>query len=70
MATLAENNHVNGVLTPFTYGSDPNDSLTWDSQQVHGCLCSEGWEGYDCSLKSCPKGKTAPPSNEVVFNPS
>ena len=56
MATLAENNHVNEVLTPYTYGSDPNNALTWDSHQVHGCLCSEGWEGYDCSLKSCPKG--------------
>jgi hypothetical protein len=56
MATLAEHNHVNGVLTPFTYGSDPNNPLTWDADHMFGCLCSEGWEGYDCSLKSCPKG--------------
>jgi hypothetical protein len=23
---------------------------------MRGCLCSEGWESYDCSLRSCPKG--------------
>lgn len=23
---------------------------------MQGCLCDYGWEGYDCSLRSCPKG--------------
>lgn len=66
MATLAENNHVNGVLTPKTYGSDPNNPLTWDAHQVHGCLCSEGWEGHDCSQKTCPKGDD--PHTQHQFN--
>jgi hypothetical protein len=56
MAKLAEHNRVNGVLTPFTYGSNPNNALTWDHDQVFGCLCSDGWEGYDCGKQSCPKG--------------
>lgn len=56
MAKLAEHNRVNGVLTPFTYGSNLNNALTWDHDQVFGCLCSDGWEGYDCGKQSCPKG--------------
>jgi len=56
MATLAGSNEVNGVPTPYTYGSDPNNSLTWDSDQVFGCFCSDNFEGYNCNLKSCPKG--------------
>ena len=28
----------------------------WDHDMIYGCICDEGWEGYDCSLKSCPKG--------------
>ena len=23
----------------------------WDADMIHGCLCDEGWEGYDCSLR-------------------
>lgn len=45
-----------GNPTPFIYGVDPNDLLTWDHDQIFGCSCSDGFEGYDCSLKSCPKG--------------
>jgi hypothetical protein len=56
MATLAGSNTVNGDPTPVTYGSDPNNALTWDSDQIFGCLCSEGFEGYLCNFKSCPKG--------------
>ena len=56
MAALAEANSVNGVPNPVQYGVDPNNHLTWDYEQVRGCLCSDGWEGYDCSLRSCPKG--------------
>lgn len=41
---------------PYTYGSDPNNALTWDSDQVFGCFCSENFEGHNCNLKSCPKG--------------
>ncbi|KAK1744798.1 calcium-binding epidermal growth factor-like domain-containing protein [Skeletonema marinoi] len=56
MSTLAQNNLVNGVLTPFTYGTNPNDPLTWDSDQIFGCLCSEGYHGNQCELRSCPFG--------------
>ncbi|KAL7462044.1 hypothetical protein ACHAXS_002443 [Conticribra weissflogii] len=68
MSTLAEKHEVNGVLSPQTYGTDPNNPLTWDKDQINGCLCSDGWEGYDCFLKSCPKGddpNTQHQSNEV-----
>ena len=56
MATLAEHNLVNGDPTPKTYGSDPNNALTWDSDQIFGCVCSEGYEAYNCLANSCPKG--------------
>lgn len=68
MGTLAGHNEVNGDPTPYTYGTDPNNDLTWDSDQVYGCLCSEGFEGYNCNLKSCPKGddvRTQNQKNEV-----
>ena len=56
MSALAQKNHVNGVLTPFTYGTNPNDPFTWDSDQIFGCLCSEGYHGFQCELRSCPFG--------------
>jgi len=68
MATLAGKNEVNGVPTPYTYGADPNNALTWDSDQVFGCFCAENFEGHDCNLKSCPKGDdvlTQHQNNEV-----
>lgn len=46
----------NGDPVSYTYGSVPNDPSRWDFDQMRGCLCSDGWEGYDCSLKSCPTG--------------
>ena len=56
MASLAEEAEQNGDPAAFEYGIDPNDALTWDADQVLGCLCNEGYEGYDCSQRSCPKG--------------
>lgn len=53
LANFAKNN---GDATPFTYGQNPNEPLTWDSNSVYGCLCDEGWTGYDCSLRTCPLG--------------
>lgn len=26
----------------------------WDADMIHGCLCDDGWEGYDCSLRCVP----------------
>ena len=40
----------------FTYGLDANVASTWDSEVIFGCLCDDGWQGYDCSEKSCPRG--------------
>jgi len=56
MAHLAEFNRVNGVLTPFLYGEDPNDNLRWDGTSAHGCICDPGFTGYDCSQRQCPRG--------------
>ena len=53
MAKLAE---VNGVVAGFTYGDTPNNPATWDAEMVMGCVCNEGYHGYDCSLYSCPTG--------------
>ena len=57
MKELALHAEKNGDATDYTYGSDPNNPATWDAEKVHGCLCDEGFEGYDCSLRSCPRGK-------------
>jgi hypothetical protein len=34
----------------------PNLAATWDFDKIQGCHCDEGFEGYDCSLMSCPYG--------------
>lgn len=28
----------------------------WDADIIHGCKCDPGWEGYDCSQRSCEYG--------------
>jgi hypothetical protein len=28
----------------------------WDADRVLGCLCDEGWTGFDCSEQTCPYG--------------
>jgi len=56
MSQLAEEKLDNGVATSYTYGLTPNDPLRWDYLSMYGCLCDEGFEGYDCSLRSCPVG--------------
>lgn len=37
---------------------------TWDADMIKGCVCDEGYEGDDCSVKSCPKA--ADPSQTYV----
>ena len=39
----------NFVRPPITY-------TNWDAEKLQGCFCDSGWEGHDCSYKSCPKG--------------
>ncbi|CAM9302094.1 unnamed protein product, partial [Chrysoparadoxa australica] len=28
----------------------------WDADMIHGCVCDEGYDGYDCSSLPCPYG--------------
>lgn len=28
----------------------------WDADMIYGCVCDEGWEGYDCSLRWAKNG--------------
>jgi len=56
MGDLAMHADINGVPQTFTYGFTPNDWVHWDYQTSYGCLCDAGWEGGDCSLRSCPTG--------------
>lgn len=53
LAALAE---TNGDLANHTYGDIPNDPETWDAFRIFGCLCDAEYEGYDCSLFTCPYG--------------
>ena len=56
MMALAALANVNGNLAGFTYGAIPNNPLTWDASMVYGCYCDPGFQGYDCSLFTCPSG--------------
>jgi len=56
MNVLATVKTDNGDATAFTYGDVPNDPPTWDFDKIQGCHCHAGFEGYDCSLFSCPTG--------------
>ncbi|GMH98593.1 hypothetical protein TrST_g2503 [Triparma strigata] len=56
MRHLSWESNLNGDATNYIYGTDPNNYATWDADRVNGCNCDDGWEGYDCSLRSCPTG--------------
>lgn len=56
MSQLASTAKKDGLIMGYTYGKDPNNPNTWDSLYIHGCVCDNGYEGFDCSLKSCPHG--------------
>jgi hypothetical protein len=43
-------------LPAVTYGATPNKPSTWDFNKIQGCLCDAGFEGHDCSRRSCPRG--------------
>ena len=32
-------NDSDGISAPLTYGSDPNESTTWDADRIFGCSC-------------------------------
>ncbi|KAF1332621.1 hypothetical protein FI667_g3587, partial [Globisporangium splendens] len=56
MAELARQARNNGEPIAITYGKTPNNPKIWDFNKIQGCLCDEGFEGHDCSLRSCPRG--------------
>ncbi len=29
----------------------------WEADNIQGCVCDDGYEGYDCSQRHCPKGQ-------------
>ena len=53
MALLAT---TNGDSDPKIYGGDPNNGNTWDADRIYGCICDEGYTGFDCSQRSCKYG--------------
>lgn len=56
MSQLTAHATINGDSTSFTYGATPNNYLTWDFDMVQGCMCPDGFGGYDCSLLACASG--------------
>jgi len=49
MAALAQ-------LHGTSYGATPHDPMVWDHDQIMGCVCDEGWKGYNCAYRECPRG--------------
>lgn len=49
----------------FDYGADPNNDKTWDRDSILGCKCDPGYQGYDCSLVSCPVGDDPTTTGQV-----
>ncbi|CAM9454360.1 unnamed protein product [Phaeothamnion confervicola] len=46
---------------PYLGGTNGNDAMTfayagWDEDMTRLCVCDPGFEGVDCSLRSCPTG--------------
>jgi hypothetical protein len=31
-------------------------STPWDADMIRGCACDVGWDGFDCSQRTCPRG--------------
>jgi len=56
MSHRAELAELNGDVTDLSYGATPNKPSTWDFDKIQGCACDQGYEGFDCSLRSCPYG--------------
>ncbi len=45
-----------GTSSPINYGSDANEPSTFDADRIFGCLCDDGYGGFDCALMICPTG--------------
>ncbi|EEY69975.1 uncharacterized protein PITG_06521 [Phytophthora infestans T30-4] len=59
---------LKGLSAMYAVGTEPLYDSAWDADMMYGCKCSKGYHGYDCSLKSCPRGDdpmTTGQKNEV-----
>ncbi|KAF1329562.1 Transmembrane protein, partial [Globisporangium splendens] len=56
---------VDSPLLRFDYGVDPNSAQTCDRDSVLGCKCDSGYEGYNCSQRSCPRGDDPATTGQV-----
>lgn len=45
----------------------PVEYTNWEADRIQSCLCDFGYEGPDCSLRSCPKGRD-PTSLSAAFD--
>jgi hypothetical protein len=45
----AEQQNDYNLFQPVSYS-------LWDADKIQGCICDQGWTGYDCSLQQCPSG--------------
>lgn len=64
MAELALEARNNGEPLSITYGKTPNKPTTWDFDKIQGCICDDGFEGHDCSRRSCPRGDDPRTTNQ------
>jgi len=63
---LSQSEHARRALdseaeTDLSYGPKVSSRTRysahfWDADRLSGCLCDFGWTGYDCSLRTCPRG--------------
>jgi len=56
MRHLSFESTLNGDATDYIYGTDPNEPTTWDADRIMGCMCDDGYDGYDCSERTCVEG--------------
>lgn len=46
-------------------GTYSNYGNNWDYSMIYGCQCDVGFEGYDCSLRQCPRGDDPMTTNQM-----
>jgi len=50
--TMAEAAITQDFVTLF----EEIEYTNWDKDMIQGCVCGEGWTGYDCNQRMCPWG--------------
>ncbi|OWZ13239.1 Mastigoneme [Phytophthora megakarya] len=46
-------------------GTSGRTYTLWDQEKIMGCVCDAGFEGHDCSLRTCAKGDDPLTPNQV-----